>query len=1133
LADFFLPLHPNFSCLLNPSELLSVFKHDPRTLEIANLLKGHDLKHLPPEGDGARKGIKLNLKGLVGSSRSLVAASVYGAAPFLHFFLLSDKESAAYFCNDLEQILDEADLGTDKKQVLFFPSSFKQAGHGASKDNQGLLSRTEVLNRLYSYKRNFIIVSYPEAIAEKVVNKKYLEKNTLRLKIDESVSHEFILDLLLEYEFERADFVAEPGQFSLRGGLIDVYSFSDDHPFRIEFEGDRVASLRTFDPATQLSLERRNEITIIPDIRINKEKRIKYDPVFEFLPENTVIWTEDITFAMDVLDTHETGDYYLSGEDLLKYLDDFPLIESGKIFYSGDSDTIIYNVSPQPSFNKNFDLLIADLTRNTEQGYRNILLSDNPKQSERLFTIIEDIQNKKGLENTIEFTSLHFSLHEGFIEKDLKLACYTDHQVFERYHKYHLRDGYTSKEAMTLKDIYDLKPGDYVTHIDHGIGKFDGLEKIMNNDREQEAIRLIYKNNDILYVSIHSLHRISKYIGKDGTVPVLNRLGSDAWTKLKNRTKSRVKDIAKELIRLYAERKHTDGIAFSPDTYLQTELEASFIYEDTPDQLKATVDVKKDLESPHPMDRLICGDVGFGKTEIAVRAAFKAVSESKQVALLVPTTILALQHAKTFSERLREFPVKVDYINRFKSAREQSRILEELAEGKLDILIGTHRLLSKDIKFKDLGLLIIDEEQKFGVASKEKIKQLKVNVDTLTLTATPIPRTLQFSLMGARDLSIINTPPPNRYPVQTELHTFSEQVIKEAIQYEIARGGQVFFVNTRVQNILEVAGMVQRMVPKAKIAVAHGQMDGKKLEKVMVDFIEGEYDVLVATTIIESGLDISNVNTIIINDAHHYGLSDLHQLRGRVGRSNKKAFCYLLAPPMSLLTEEARKRLKAIEEFSELGSGFNIAMRDLDIRGAGNILGGEQSGFISEIGFEMYHKILDEAILELKEQDFRELFQEELPKEYSRECQIETDLEILFPDHYITNITERLSLYKELDSIETEPDLVRFREHLADRFGPLPLQTESLIQTIRLRWMARKIGFEKLVLRNNRLTAFFISNPESPYYQSPQFTAILKFMQDNPTVFRMKEERNRLSIMFKEVPGIEEAIRKLSVIPLA
>lgn len=1069
---------------------------------------------------------RLHLKGLVGSARAFFTAALFQSANTVQFVILPDQESAAFFLNDLEQLLGERETETERKRVLFFPGSFKRGFQSGIKDNQGLLSRTEVLNRLNSRARKFIVVSYPEAVSEKVINRKYLEKNTLKLHAGEQVNMDFILDLLLEYEFERADFVVEPGQFSLRGGLIDIYSFSSDHPYRVEFSGDMVASIRTFDPANQLSIEKREEVTIVPDVRVNAQKKVEWEPVFSFLPERAMIWLDDPGYLADVMDKQPVNELLLSGSEFLRSLLAFSTLEFGRQFHFKSGQLLQFDQTPQPAFNKNFELLIDDLNRNTGRGFTNYLLADNPKQAERLHSIFDEIQHGDITDRSL--LTLHISLHEGFVDKDLKLAFYTDHQIFERYHRFQLRDGYAGKEALTIKELYDLKPGDFVTHIDHGVGRFDGLEKIINNGKEQEAIRLIYKNDDLLYVSIHSLHRISKFIGKEGTAPTLNRLGSDVWNKLKNKTKSKVKDIARDLIKLYAERRATPGFAFAPDNYLQTELEASFIYEDTPDQIKSTSDVKRDLEEAYPMDRLICGDVGFGKTEIAIRAAFKAVCDSKQVAVLVPTTILALQHYKTFSERLKAFPSRVDYINRFKSAKAQKAVLKDLEEGKIDIIIGTHRLLSKDIVFKDLGLLIVDEEQKFGVAAKEKMKQMRVNVDTLTLTATPIPRTLQFSLMGARDLSIINTPPPNRYPVQTEIQPFTEEVIREAITHEISRGGQVFFVTTRIQNIQELAGMIQRTVPRTRVAVAHGQMDGAKLEKIMVDFIEGEYDVLVATTIIESGLDIPNVNTIIINDAHHYGLSDLHQMRGRVGRSNKKAFCYLLAPPMSVLTDEARKRLRAIEEFAELGSGFNIAMRDLDIRGAGNILGAEQSGFISEIGYEMYQKILDEALQELKEADFKEVFPNETPLEFVRDCVIETDLEILIPDHYIANITERLNLYKELDSIDLEENLLKFVERMVDRFGQVPPQTQSLIETIRLRWLAKKIGFEKLVLRNNRLTAYFISNAASDYYQSAQFTHILNFIKANPRNCTMKEDKQRLLLVFREVAGIENAFERLS-----
>jgi transcription-repair coupling factor (superfamily II helicase) len=1113
---------------VSPSDILSCFQDSPPVKEILHYFSGTGRETDAGEGSSAGK-FRLLLRELTGSSRAIITASIFVKASSPHLILLPDKEEAAYFFNDLQQFLDE--------RVYFFPSSFKKGLHGGVKDNQGLLARTEVLNLLSSRMRKFIIVTYPEAVTEKVVNKKFLEKNTLRLSVGEMVNMDFILDLLIEYDFERTDFITEPGQFSLRGGLIDVYSFSHDHPFRIEFSGDRVGSIRSFDPTTQLSIQKLQEITIVPDVRVDENRKIQYDSIFTFLPEKTVVWAGDVGSMVYQVDKQPASDLLLSGSEFLRTFLDFSTIEFAAKAYFKTAVALDFNTVPQPSFNKNFDLLLEDLKSNAGEGYRNFLVADNPKQVERLKMILEDIASrdkksnlKAGEEENGTFLHhiLNISLHEGFVDKRLKISIYTDHQLFERYHRFHLRDGYTSKEALKLKELYDLKPGDFVTHIDHGVGRFDGLEKIVNNGKEQEAIRLIYKNDDLLYVSIHSLHRISKYIGKDGTAPVLNRLGSDVWNKLKNKTKSKVKDIARELIRLYAERRAAQGFACAPDTYLQSELEASFIYEDTPDQVKATADVKRDLEASFPMDRLICGDVGFGKTEIAIRAAFKMVTESRQVAVLVPTTILALQHYKTFSDRLKAFPCKVDYINRFKSAREQTQLLGELEKGRIDILIGTHRLLSKDIVFKDLGLLIIDEEQKFGVGAKEKIKMLKVNVETLTLTATPIPRTLQFSLMGARDLSIINTPPPNRYPVQTEIHPLNEEVIREAIKFEVQRGGQVFFVTTRVLNIMEISVMVQRMVPGVKVAVAHGQMEGHKLEKVMLEFIEGEYDVLISTTIIESGLDISNVNTIIINDAHHYGLSDLHQLRGRVGRSNKKAFCYLLAPPMSTLTDEARKRLRAIEEFSDLGSGFNIAMRDLDIRGAGNILGAEQSGFISEIGYEMYQKILDEALLELKEHDFKDLFTDSAQREFVHDCVIETDLEILIPNDYISSMTERLSLYKELDSVNDEEELEKFRNKLHDRFGPIPVQTIDLIQTIRLRWLAKKIGFEKLVLKNQRLMAFFVSNPESDYFSSLQFNAILEYIKNNPRNGRMKEERSKLSMTFQGVTAIEQAIEVLS-----
>ncbi|MFC1732932.1 transcription-repair coupling factor [candidate division KSB1 bacterium] len=1117
-------------------EILAIYRQDERTELLLNRIKNLEAP-------------RIQLKGLIGASRSLLAATVFEEEAFVHFFIINDKESAAHFYNDLENLLGEKAMDYNKKKVLFYPTSYKRPYEPEKTDNANVLMRAEVLNRINANPKRGIIVTYPEALIERVVSKKFLSSNTLKLKKGEQVSVDFVADLLNEYDFERTDFVVEPGQFSIRGGIIDVFGFSNDYPFRIEFFGNEVESIRSFDPESQLSNDRLSFVNILPDVQNRKLVEIK-ESILSYLPLHSIIWFDDVAFTVDKInqefekaerifseltgDTiqHEPNQIFIDGKAFFSQLSERTIIEFGKQFFFKTDEVFEYDMKPQPSFNKNFEILLKKLEQNAASGFKNFIAADNPKQSERIYTILNDIR-KDQEQNESLFYPLFFALHEGFEDHKLKISCYTDHQIFERYHKFVLRDRLKGKEALTLKEIYDLNPGDYVTHIDHGIGRFDGLEKLEVNGKQQEAIRLTYKDNDLLYVSIHSLHRIAKYVGKEGKAPPMHRLGSNVWKTLKNKTKNRVKDIAKELIKLYASRKSTEGFPFSPDSYLQHELEASFIYEDTPDQVKATADVKKDMEAAHPMDRLICGDVGFGKTEIAIRAAFKSVAESKQVALLVPTTILALQHYNTFTDRLKEFPCKVAYISRFKTPKQQKETLEGVANGSIDILIGTHRMISKDVKFKDLGLLIIDEEQKFGVAAKEKIKQLKVNVDNLTLTATPIPRTLQFSLMGARDLSVINTPPPNRYPVQTELHSFSETIIRDAIHYELSRGGQVYFVHNRIQNIMEVAGMIQRLIPDARVAVGHGQLEGHKLERIMLDFINIEYDILVATTIIESGLDIPNVNTIIINEAQNYGLSDLHQLRGRVGRTNKKAFCYLLAPPLSVVSDEARKRLKAIEEFSDLGSGFNIAMRDLDIRGAGNILGAEQSGFISDIGFEMYHKILDEALSELKENEFRELFKQDEDRDYISDCVIETDLEILIPDDYITNIAERLSLYKEIDNIETEDGLHSFNDRLTDRFGPIPPQTLELIDTIRFRWLAKKIGFEKVVLINGKFIGYFISNQESPYYQSPRFSAVLKYVQQNPQKCRMKEAKNKLSITFPNISGIHDALEVLRAMDIS
>ncbi|HEY9113426.1 MAG TPA: transcription-repair coupling factor [Bacteroidales bacterium] len=1117
------------------SNLLSFFSRHSKVSELNSLLANNEKP--------------VHISGLIGSSAALTLAAIFETTgKQQHLVILPDKEMAAYFYNDLESIFGETEMDQDKKKVLFFPTSYKKPYEPENTDRAYQLSRTEVLNRFITADRKTIAVSYPEAIAEKVVTKKYISSNIVKLHVNEKVSLDFLSDLLVDFDFESVEFVAEPGQFAIRGGIVDVFSFSNEHPYRVEFFGDEVESIRTFDPVTQLSLQAMNRISLLSNVQSRNinEKRISF---LEYIPQKTVVWVQDINFTRDCVENEferatqvfgkfEIGHQHASPEELLldgklflRQLLDFQTVEFGNRSVRNEASTIKFDQKPQPAFNKNFDLLLKDLLEKTSAGYHNLILSDNPKQSERLYSIFEDIQASKPEQEKVQFVPLTISLSEGFIDNTVKLLCYTDHQIFNRYHKFNLREGFGRKESISLKELYDLTPGDYVTHIDHGVGLFDGLQIIDNNGKKQEAIRLIYKNNDILYVSIHSLHRISKYVGKEGTPPVMNRLGSNSWNKLKNKTKSKVKDIARDLIKLYAKRKGSSGFQFSPDSYLQNELEASFIYEDTPDQVKTTADVKKDMEASFPMDRLVCGDVGFGKTEIAIRAAFKAVADSKQVALLVPTTILALQHSKTFGERLKDFPVTVDYINRFKSAKQQKESLEKLKEGKLDIIIGTHRLLSKDIKFKNLGLFIIDEEQKFGVAAKEKLRQISANVDTLTLTATPIPRTLQFSLMGARDLSVINTAPPNRYPVQTQLRSFGEEVISNAITYEVSRGGQVFFVHNRIQNIMDVYDMIHRFVPGVRIAIAHGQMDGAALEKVMVDFINGDYDVLLATTIIESGLDIPNANTIIINDAQNYGLSDLHQLRGRVGRSNKKAFCYLLSPPISSLTSEARKRLKAIEEYSDLGSGFSIAMRDLDIRGAGNILGAEQSGFISEIGFDMYQKILDEALNELKESEFVELFagdKEEM--NMPRECVIETDLELLIPDYYVNSITERLSLYKELDNISEDDGLQTFSQNLQDRFGPLPVETKNLIDAIRLRRMGRNAGFEKLVLKFGRMVGYFVGGQDSAFFQSATFGKVLQFIKDNPSSVEMKEKNEKLTLTFHKVKSVKKGMQLLQEI---
>ena len=1104
---------------------------------------------------------------LAASSKAFVVEETFRQIGGQHLIVCADKEDAAYFYNDLESLLGERGMDYSKKQVLFYPTSYKRPYEPEKPDNTYILSRTEVLQRVSTSERKTLIVSYPEALSEKVFTRKLLAKNTFKLKVGEKVNLDFLTDLLYDYEFENVDFVVEPGQFAIRGGLVDVFSFANDYPYRIEFFGDEVESIRSFNIADQLSIEKLKQIVLLPNMqeRAFIEDR---EAILQYLPDTTTVWLTDMAFFATQVDKEydraveafekmqeqdeevkalKPGQLFSKSDELLSNLLKHPTVEFGvssKLQLTspidsssptgfsrkdmGDDEdnsqltTVTFHTKPQPIFSKNFNLLIDDIAAHKEEGYRVIVFSESSKQLSRIQAILNDINHND--ESHRDFETETIAIHGGFIDEDLKVCCYTDHQIFERYHRFHLRDNFSTKQAITLKDLYELKPGDYVTHIDHGIGRFDGLETIENNGKPQEAIRLIYNNGDLLYVSIHSLHRIAKYSSKDGTEPKLSTLGSGAWNRLKNKTKSKVKDIARELIKLYAERKRTPGFKFSPDNYLQNELEASFIYEDTPDQLKATNDVKRDMESENPMDRLVCGDVGFGKTEVAMRAAFKACCDSKQVAVLVPTTVLALQHYHTFTERFNGFPVTIEYLNRFKTTKQQTEILKRLEKGEIDIIIGTHRLTGKDVKFKDLGLLIIDEEQKFGVAVKEKLKEMKANVDTLTLTATPIPRTLQFSMMGARDLSVITTPPPNRYPVQTELRGFDGELIRDAIQFELARNGQVFFIHNRIQNIMDVHDFILKYVPGVRIAVAHGQMEGSKLEDIMLGFINGDYDVLLCTTIVESGLDIPNANTIIINDAHRYGLSDLHQLRGRVGRSNKKAFCYLLTPPLNTLTQEAQKRLRALEEFSDLGEGINIAMRDLDIRGAGNILGAEQSGFINDIGFETYHKILDEAILELKETEFQDIFEKEEEKSYVADCTIETDMEVRFPADYINSTQERVSLYSELDRTKTEESLMKFTDHLIDRFGPIPKQVNDLLNTVRLRWIAKDLGFEKILLRHHNMTAYFVSNQASKYYESPTYMQIMQYIMSHPKRTALKEANDKLQLTVKEVSTVTQAL---------
>ena len=1094
----------------------------------------------------AQTGTKTHLKGLVGSSFSFVISTVFKAAekPFLLVF--NDKEEAAHYLNDLEQLCNN-------KDVLFYPGSYRRPYEIEETDNANVLLRAEVLNRINSQKKPAIIVTYPDALFEQVVTRKELERHTLKIGVNDKVSIDFVNEVLFEYQFKRVDFVTEPGEFSVRGGIVDVFSFSHDEPYRIEFFGDEVDSIRTFDVETQLSIEQIKKISIIPNVA-NKLLQENRQSFLKYIAQKTVVCLKntDLLFsriddfydkAQDAFKTLSTdikhaepNELFCNSTVLKRQLLDFSVIEFGtqSVFChserSEESKIIQYNTTPQPAFNKQFNLLIEDLNTNSENGYTNYIACVSEQQAKRFHDIFDDSHL-----DVKEYQTIILSLHQGFIDHDNKIVCYTDHQIFERYHKFHLKNGYAKKQAITLKELTNLDIGDYVTHIDHGIGRFGGLQKIDVEGKKQEAIKLVYGERDVLYLSIHSLHKITKFNGKDGKPPKIYKLGSNAWKTLKQKTKARVKHVAFNLIKLYAKRKTEKGYQYNPDSYMQHELEASFIYEDTPDQTTATADIKADMESERPMDRLICGDVGFGKTEVAIRAAFKAVDNGKQVAILVPTTILAYQHSRTFRERLKDFPVTVDYVNRFRTAKEKRETLEGLEQGKVDILIGTHQLVNKNVKFKDLGLLIVDEEQKFGVAVKEKLKTLKDNVDVLTLTATPIPRTLQFSLMAARDLSVITTPPPNRYPIESHVIRFSEETIRDAISYEIQRGGQIFFIHNRIENIKEVAGMIQRLVPDAKIGIGHGQMEGKKLEQLMLSFMDGGFDVLVSTTIVESGLDVPNANTIFINNANNFGLSDLHQMRGRVGRSNKKAFCYFITPEYSAMTDDARKRITALEQFTELGSGFNIAMKDLEIRGAGDLLGGEQSGFINEIGFDTYQKILNEAIEELKENEFKDLYNEdEANKVYVKDVTIDTDFELLFPDNYVNNIAERLNLYTQLNNLKTEEELHIFEMDLIDRFGELPKQVTDLLNSVQIKWLATKIGFEKIIMKQGKLIGYFINDQQSRFYQSANFTKVLQFVQTNPSTCKMKEKQTRsglrLMLTFENIKSVKQALETLQPI---
>ena len=1122
---------------MNEQSLFERFNVSPLLNSLADRIAMSETQKIP---------FQIFLQHLNGSVPAFVLQTIFThekTNQWNHIVVLNDAEEAAYFFNSIESVTEAMDL-------FYFPSSFKTPHNFNFLNPSHVMLRTEALTKISMGGNKKIIVTYPEALFEKVILPKTLQKNIIQIKTNDSIDLNAMMQQFIDYGFERTDFVYEPGQFALRGGIFDIYSFGNEKPYRIELFGEEVDSIRLFDPATQLSERKLLQVNIIPNVTTQFEDTEKI-PLIEFMNSNTILWMKDWNVikqrGMDQWEslndflTHTVNNKPIElGDAHVKHtqLDDFDTVENAEASLLNSTiiewgfqanickEVMQFNTQVQPSFNRQFQLLIANLQELEKKGYALFIFAEQAKQLERLHAIFTDLKTE------IQFTPVVKNIHEGFIDHNHKIVCYTDHQIFQRYHKYKVKQAYSRSKAITLRTLRDMQPGDYVTHIDHGVGVYSGLQKIDVNGLMQEAVRIIYKDSDILYVNINSLHKISKYTGKEGAPPKINKLGSDAWVKLKDKTKAKVKEIAFDLIKLYAKRKAQAGFAFTPDNYMQYELEASFIYEETLDQAKAIADVKKDMETPSPMDRLVCGDVGFGKTEVAVRAAFKAAIDGKQVALLVPTTILAFQHYKTFVDRLKDFPITVDYLNRFKSAAQKKETIEKVKQGKVDILVGTHGILGKDVVFKDLGLMIIDEEQKFGVGHKEKLKTLRATVDCLTLTATPIPRTLHFSLMGARDLSIINTPPANRQPIHTEVQVFNEDAIREAIYYEAERGGQVFFIHNRVQGLSEMCAIIQRLCPDLSIGFAHGQLEGHQLEEKILDFIEKRYDVLVCTNIVESGVDIANVNTIIINNAHQFGLSDLHQLRGRVGRSNKKAFCYLLAPPISTLPDDSRKRLQTLEQFSELGSGFQIAMRDLDIRGAGNLLGGEQSGFMVEIGFEMYQKILAEALRELKRSDFKELFQEEISKQddYVQDCTIDTDLEIMIPDIYVESIGERLSLYTRLDQSENDEELDLLHGEMVDRFGPMPKSVEDLFTTVKCRRIAIALGFEKMTLKDETVRCFFINRPDAPYFESDTFKQLLLFAQTAMNTAHFKQAGKNFILIIKDIKGMSECYRLLNKI---